>query len=563
MKWRRAGVALGSSALVFAGCVGLIGDGEGTNGDNGPPAPGTFACNPGDPSATVLPRLSHEQYMAALETFVADAVGGDAAPVMDAVQTSLTLVPTDTNEDHDRLDQNITQAHVDGQYYAAVAVARQLTGASRIDTVVGSCATDADASNDDACIDEFVRRLGYRAHRMPLSSAEVDFYRNDVFEPADGMDPRAFADVITVMLLSPRFVYRVETEGAPVEDRDDLFRLSGHELAARLALQFWNAPPDDALYAAAESGELETEEGYAVQIDRVLNDPRAQATIDRFYSEWLWLDDLAPLDTPELRQNVLDETLELARYYTWDTDGTLADLFTSDRSFAKTADVADVYGVDVYTEGSEPPQLNGRSGILTRAAMLATGSNSTHPILRGREIRRRILCGQIPPPPPDAMDMAPDVDPLATTRERVEEMTEQPGSNCIGCHSSINPLGYPFENFDGEGRLRTEETIYDNDGNVLDAKPVDTESVPRIAPDDDRTVANGVELSELIAESDFAHACFSRHFFRFAFHRQEDDDVDGCVLEDFRSHLVEGGSIKDALRQIAMSDTFRMKKLAN
>ena len=545
-------------ALLAYGCVGTIGDGgAGSAGpSDAPPEPGTFACTPGDPSATVLPRLSHAQYLNSL----AALAGQDAGPIMASLPDSLALVPPDSSFDHARLDQSVSQAHIDGQYHVAVAFAAQMVTPERLGNLLGSCGTDADPSNDDACIEEFIRSFGYRAHKKPLADAEVDFYRLDVYEPADGIDPEGVADVIAVMALSPQFLYRVEQDGAEIAG--DLFELSAHELAARLSFHLWDAPPDDALYAAADSGELMSDEGYEAQVDRMLDDPRTLTTIDRYFSEWLWLDDLAPQDTEQLRQAMLDETLAFARYTTWQSDGTLADLFTSNLSFASDPQLADIYGVPVWQEGASPPEAPGRAGILTRAAMLATGSESTHPILRGREVRRRVLCHDIPAPPDDATDNLPELDPMMTTRARVEAQTEQPGSSCLNCHASINPLGFAFEGYDGLGRARSTETIYD-DGAVIGTLPVDTTVSPQIDGDDDAVVQDGVELSAHLAESTHTHACFARHYFRFTFGRLENDDIDGCALENMRTSSLDGASLKDLFRSIAMSPTFRQRKLAS
>lgn len=584
LGWLASVAMLGAGS--WAGCIGEIGDGGADGGEQDTQQqPGDFACTPGDPSATVLPRLSRSQYLRTLRAYAVDSLGDqEADAVMTALTSTLSLLPLDASTDHDRLDQAVSQGHVDAQYHLAEAFAAELTSTpARREVVLGSCAEDADPSNDDACLDELIRTLGYRAHRRPLSQAEVDFYRDEIFEPADGLELAAARDVIAAMLLSPNFLYRVEIEGDPVDGRDDLYELSAHELAARLAFHFWDGPPDAELYAVADSGELLTEEGYAAAVDRMLDDPRTFETIDRLYAEWLLLDDLAPLHqlvgdpiydafvgsdvpTPELRDRIIEDSLDLARHTTWQSDGTFADLFLSELSFAKTPDVAAIYGnVPLWVEGTEPATLPAgeRAGLLTRPAMLATGSTNTHPVLRGREVRKRILCQDTPPPPADAMDDLPELDPITSERDRMEAYTEQPGSSCVGCHSQMNPIGYTMEGYDGLGRVRSEEMIFDTDGTVLASLPLDTAAVPALEAGDDREVADAVELSELVAESNVARACFARHYFRFTFARLEDDDVDGCELEAIREGLAEGRSLRHVLRDIAMTPTFRLRKLAD
>jgi hypothetical protein len=581
---RKALVALGFSAVlgVGAGCTGEIGGGDPTAP---PPEPGAFVCTPGDPSPTVLPRLSREQYVASLRGLAEATIGADAAPaITDAISGALANVPEDGAADHARLDQDLTQAHVDAQYGVALAFATAMTASpERVTALVGGCAADGDPSNDPTCIDDFIRSFGERAHRRPITDAELAFYRDEVYQPAVGIDPLAVRDVVTVMVLSPWFLYRVENEGAPVEGREGLFELSPYELAARLSFHFWNEPPDQALLDAATNGDLGTDEGYAREVDRLLADPRAQATIDRFFAEWFLLDDLAPLHqsvgtpaydafvgadvpTPELRDRVIEDTLDLVRYTTFASDGTLEDLFLSDRSFAKTPDVAALYGgVPMWIEGTEPPTFpeGTRAGVLTRLAMLATGSPNSHPILRGRDIRERIVCEDLPAPPANAMSQAADVDESWSERTKVTAQTEQPGTSCSSCHARINPIGYTLEAYDGLGRFRTEERVYDDQtGEVLATWPLDTSATPSIVPDQDDVAADGLELSRLVVESEMPQSCFARHYFRFTFARAEDDAVDGCELEDMRVALLEGTTLKEVLRSLAMTPTFRRRKLA-
>jgi hypothetical protein len=569
------------SVLALGGCLGQIGgDGQGAGAGSG--SGGEFPCIADEQSATVLARLSKQHYLASLRDLATRAVGADVADVvLDTIEGTLTVVPGDTHDDHSKLDQTVSQAHIDGYYYVAVAFARELTSTpERLSATMGACATDSDSANDAACLEDFIRGFGSRAHRHPLSQADVAFYRDEVFAPATGMEAAAVADVITVMVLSPRFLYLVENEGTPVDERQDLLALAPFELASRLSYHFWGAPPDDELYAAAENGSLATEEGYTAQVDRLIGDPRTRANFDLFFREWFLLDDLAPLHqsvgTPtydafldgfvpgeELRERVIEEALDLTRYTTWTSGGTLDDLFLSNLSFAKTEDVASLYGgVPLWHEGDTPIALPepGRSGILTRAAMLATGSSLSHPILRGREIRRRVLCDDLPPPPPDAMSDLPELDPAITERERMEAYTA--GEACASCHTMMNPIGFVLDRYDGLGRHRETARIFDDAGGLLAELPIDTHATPRITASDGLEVSDGAALSQLVVASGKPHACFVRHYFRFTFARYEDDDVDGCTLDGLHTALRKGASVAEVMRGIALSPTFRRRQLS-
>jgi hypothetical protein len=565
--------------ITLAACIGSIGDGDGTtDGDTGTDS-SAFACDPeAGPSISPMRRLSHDQFTNTLSDVLTQVTDGEADAIMAAIEPSIALVPIDKNQDYRRIDQDGTQAHVDGYYDVAIAVAEQLTANStRLTNLAGNCATDGDNSNDTQCVREFVESFGMLALRRTLVEDEIIFYSGDAYDDDVSVDPESFAERITVLLLAPEFLNHIEDE-LPAGDDDDLFALAPFELAARLSYHFWDSMPDPILMAAAADGSLATEDGYIAQVDRLFNHARTKEIADNFYGEWLRVDDLPPMDGsngtpaydayvagdvpgPDLTDNMITEVLDLFRHYTWNTEGDLDGVLLSNLSFAKTDDLAKIYGVEAWTEGNEPPQLSEgeRGGLITRAALVATGSTSTRPVMKGKLIREHILCDELPPPPADIGDL-PELTADMTVREQLEELTMQTGSSCIACHTSMNPLGFATENYDAIGRFRVEEAVYNDDGSLLAQKPVDTVAEPRVTSDDERSVDSGMQLSELIVESGKANKCIARHYFRFAYGRHELEEKDGCVLESFRSALVEGGSLSAMLRDVALQSEFKLRK---
>jgi hypothetical protein len=310
----------------------------------------------------------------------------------------------------------------------------------------------------------------------------------------------------------------------------------------------------------------------------MIDDPRARAALDEFYEDWMKVEDLPLLDMKAsdplyqafagadmpgatLRQSMIDDVVGLFDYYTWNEPSPLAALFTTEKSFAKTQDLATIYGVAPWDGVSAPPDLPAgqRPGLLTRALFLTTGSANTRPIMKGVFIRKHLLCDDIPPPPAGANAKPPELRPDMTTREVVEEMTEGAGSVCAGCHiSAINPLGFATENFDALGRFRTEQQLFDAEGNSLGSKAVDTNVVPRVTLDDETAVGSAGELMSLIAESGKVEACLARNYFRYTFARWEDTSLDACALEELRLAL-ESGSLRDLLRVTATGKAFRVR----
>ncbi len=560
------------------------GDDSGDTGDSGE----AFGCDDSVWSDSLsLRRLSRVQYRNTVESLVSWAAGPGASDVLGVVTPMFDRVPDDVPQSvhgprggFRRLDQDVHQAHIDGSYDVALAAATRLTQ-DHLESVAGTCAVDADPGNDSACVDDFIQRFGARALRRPITDEERAFYREvyDADGLAQGSDPEAFADVIVVMMTAPSFLYLLEHGEDELADAPGVYRLGPYELAQRLSYQFWQAPPDDALLAAAASGELATAEGYEAQVDRVLADPRSESAVREFFAEWLWLEELPPIDarvgtpvfdafldgfevTPETTENMVDEVLDAAAYYAG-AGGTFEEFFLSDRSFATTPDLAEIYGVPVW-EGGEPPMFPQaeRASLLGRAAFVATGSPNTRPIMKGVRVREAMLCDQLAPPPDNAAGNPPELSPDSTTREVVEMLTEQSGTSCAGCHvNQINPLGYVTESFDALGRYRSHQVLLDEEGNVTGMREVDTTSTPRLTPGDEREASSAAELGAMMLESERVQPCFARNYVRWTFGRAEDEVADSCMLQDTTDALLEGASLQDVLRGMALREEFKTRKI--
>ncbi|MFO0659895.1 MAG: DUF1588 domain-containing protein [Polyangiaceae bacterium] len=199
--------------------------------------------------------------------------------------------------------------------------------------------------------------------------------------------------------------------------------------------------------------------------------------------------------------------------------------------------------------------------MITRAAFLASGSANTRPVIKGVFLRKAMLCDVIPPPPANAAAVPPALSPDMTTREVVEHITEQPGTDCAGCHRAlINPLGFATENFDALARVRTEQTLYDDQGNVTGKKPVDTSSSPQVPVGSSETSQGAADLLRIMLESTRPQACFARKYFRFTFGRIEDPTRDGCALEDVRAAMVdEQVPLREVLTRVARTPAFRQR----
>ncbi|MEM9727720.1 MAG: DUF1592 domain-containing protein [Myxococcota bacterium] len=532
--------------------------------------------------------MTKQQHQRSVSQLLVHFLGGDAQAVIDAVEPAYAIIPDDPSEldfgelvgsSFSRMSQNVTELHVRGYFDVAVTVANAIVQDNlRRQAIFGPCVDEPSDDHRD-CVSEFVEDFGLWTARRPLSDEEQAFYVDTVFAD-DGRDyeatPEALGDLLVAMLSSPNFIYFVWDRGPEVES--GVFELSPYELASRLSFHFWSAMPDEELFDAAADGSLLTEVGYRQQVERMYADPRADATFERFFYEWLALyktgdpyggvagsdpQKLAFIEgtdvSPELRDHMIAEAVAMGEYYR--AHGHFDDLFTSNLSFARTDDLAAIYGVPVWEEGADPvpfPTAE-RIGVLGRGALLTAATVYTHPILRGVRIRENFLCDELGDPPAD-VNGAPDaVSALTTTRERTEALTSPGG--CNGCHQLINGLGFPLEAFDALGRHRTDEMIIDIEGAVTTI-PLDLETTPLIEGATDTTVVSGpVELVDELLDSGKLQRCFATHYVRFALGFEADPAFGGDrgTVDALAYELEAGATLTEFFREIAFLPAFRQR----
>lgn len=101
------------------------------------------------------------------------------------------------------------------------------------------------------------------------------------------------------VLISPNFLFRIESAGAPSEGLEGVLpqeRLDDHALASRLSYFLWSSMPDDELLDLADQGKLVDAAVLQNQATRMLADPRSKALVTRFFGQLLGLDNLKEVD---------------------------------------------------------------------------------------------------------------------------------------------------------------------------------------------------------------------------------------------------------------------------
>jgi hypothetical protein len=432
--------------------------------------------------------------------------------------------------------------------------------AARATDPISKIGCDPATTGDDACARQFIAQFGKRAFRRPLTTEESAMFFGWFDTGRTGSDFRSGIEmVIETTLQSPPFLYRVEFGVLPTPG-EQVVRLDGWETASRLSYFLWGSMPDDKLFVAAEAGQLATSQDIATQAKRMLDDPKAKQVVGNFHEQWLHYDRLASVGKdaalfPEWSTAVGDlmheETADFIQDVIFQGAGDLTSLLTAPYTFVN-ADLAKFYGIPGPNGAAfgkvqlDPAQ---RAGILTLGSLLTINahSNQTSPVHRGKLVRERFLCDQMPPPPPNVMITPPEPNPTSTARERFAQHSSN--AVCGGCHALMDPLGFGFENYDAMGRFRTEEN-----GKTIDPSGAISQS------DIDGTFVGVVDLAKKLAGSGDVRNCYTTQWFRFAFGRGETAQ-DACTLSTVgAAFAAKQGNIKELLVALTQTDAFQYRR---
>ncbi|HYE07280.1 MAG TPA: DUF1592 domain-containing protein [Planctomycetota bacterium] len=312
-----------------------------------------------------------------------------------------------------------------------------------------------------------VRAFADRAFRRPADDRQVASLMT-LYDDARARGERydvAVRTALTAVLVSPRFLFRVEADRPASDGR--AYALDAWEVAARLSYFLWSTMPDDELRAFADRGDLADPRQLAGQARRLLTDGRAQALVENFAGQWLQLRKLMTV-TPDRRQfpefderlrgSMREEALRFVAAIIRE-DRPILDFIDADFTFlderlARHYGIAGVEGARFRRVALDPDDGR-RGGVLGLASTLTVTSNPTRtsPVKRGKWILSEILGAPPAPPPPDVGDIGDETVVAGLgLRARLEAHRAKPA--CAGCHDRLDPLGFGFENYDAIGRWR-------------------------------------------------------------------------------------------------------------
>ena len=321
-----------------------------------------------------------------------------------------------------------------------------------------------------------ITRFAERAFRRAVRPSDLIPYYRFALETLEssGSILKAVKAGYRAILSSHRFLYFFEDPG----------KLDDYSVASRLSYFLWSTMPDEELLDHAGKGRLTQPEVLRTQVERMLNDPKAEAFVLNFTDSWLELRDI-DFTTPDaklypefdniLLHSMLDETRAFLRHMIG-KNLSVSHVIDSDFTILNER-LAEHYGMEFGTQtglrkASLDPEHN-RGGIITQASVLKVTANgtTTSPIIRGVWLMERILGQHIPPPPDQVPAIEPDIRGVTSIRDLLDK--HRSIESCMACHKKIDPPGFALENYDVIGGWREHYRAIEPKGNWKTGQAVD------------------------------------------------------------------------------------------
>ncbi len=510
--------------------------------------------------STGIMRLTHAQW----ENTVQDLF------LLDAQLGLSSELRADTKNGHFLFDSYGGLLDVDGVLWsgyrrAAAAAAETLAADASLPERLGL------TSNEPSAVSAWLVSFGMRACRRPIDEDTELPQLRAIFENGENYYPdltptlAGVRSTVEAVLQLPCFVYR--TEGFEFAEQEEaVVALGPFELASRLSYALWNSMPDDQLLQRAQAGELSTEEAVVEEAHRMLEDPRANAVMERFHAQLfdsqsfsnpLVIDSISGTTAEALGRSAEAEFDAFINHVASDPTGNLMMILMSKTTFVDK-NLAPLYGLS-GSFGDELTQVEldeNRAGVLTQIGFLASRGTrvQSDPIHRGVYIGERIACATIPAPPDDIPPF-PEAEGQ-TNRELVESLTEsdpasgEPIMPCASCHASvINPFGYPLEYFGAAGQFRAEDNGF----------PINGASEPLVNPEP-VPVDSPAAYASALSESQHIHDCYAKHWLEYLLGRTAAEE-DKAYTAPIAQKSLDGGAIKSILVELVSSQPFRFRRV--
>ena len=382
----------------------------------------------------------------------------------------------------------------------------------------------------------FLIELASVAFRGDLDEATRTLYVDNQVD-AEEDDLLAISRSCLLIIKSPRFLY------PSLSSR----QTAGYRVANRLSLVLHDSLPSDKWLLDRidqnkfDPNEKRFKEEVRNAARKMVRDPRLQGKVTEMFFDWLHVDPAGELSKNTQKFPGFDDELktdlrrslerQLADTF-WSEKSDYRDLFRNDWNWT-TGRLAQFYGEGWIPASSDDGEISGRQlvrsapssdrsfGVLSHPLVMGHLSyyDATSPIHRGVFLLRHILGRTLRPPNEAFTPLDAELHPDLTTRERVELQTGT--TACQVCHSKINALGFPLENFDAVGRFRKTEH----------AKPINASGGYITRDGLEVKFSSPRDLAVFLADNIDAHRAFVERVFEH-FVKQPPAAFGGSVIDD-------------------------------
>jgi hypothetical protein len=512
-------------------------------------------CTSNAPGPRKIWRLSAPEFAASIYSIFGDTA--NAAPV--ATVFSDTAVLGFTIDANGLLVQGLNASQLEDN---AEAVAAWAASAGKL-SQFASCAATSTGAPASSCATSFIQAFGRAAFRTTLATGDARLTTYSKLFMAGSSNSDGAQAVISAMLQSPYFIYRLELG----KQSGSSFALTPYEVATELSYTMTGTTPDSTLLTAADSvnsGSMAMSDMINAQAMRLVASGTASnsTAVMGFMNGWLGLPrlfttakDSTVYTMSATTQNEMQTESQDLIMEAFNGGGTFGSVLTADHSWLN-ADLASFYGISASGLSTTFKSVK-YAGLTPRdPGLLSTGTilngyarpNTDSPTQRGHLVRSRMLCQNINPPPAGLNTTFMPATTVETTRDHFINEHEQ--GACAGCHKAMDWIGFAFENYDGWGRYRTT----DNGLPTVDTGIIYTDPEGN---DDNITGLSGAgSLSAYLAQSDDVTRCMERYWTYYAY-GSSSWTQDACTYNAIYSESQTNGfSLKSVLMAIVHAPNF-------
>lgn len=413
-------------------------------------------------------------------------------------------------------------------------------------------------ADEAACAQKILTRFTRRAFRRDVAARDVGPFMAIYQKSRTTLDfEHSIQQAVQAVLVSPAFLYRVETE--PADSADRTYKVNDFELASRLSFFIWSSIPDDRLLKLAGQGRLSQPKVLEAETRRMLSDPKSEALAANFGMQYLGLQAL-PSTMPDRRRYPFFST-SLRNDFGQESRLFLREVFAENRTvldivggnftylnenLARHYNVAGVKGGQFRRVAFKPTDVRG--GVLGQGsiALVTSHTAATSPVLRGKWVLSNLL-GTPPGNPPPGIPQIEPADASGRPLTGRQQMEMHRKSPCASCHSRMDPFGFSMENLDVVGAWRDQD----------DAGPVN--AAVTLVGGEAFTGIPGLRQRLLNHREDFAQA-FTVSLYSYALGRK----VQGADMPQIRKMVrqTEASDYKfhDVVLQVVKSPGFQLRR---